>query len=165
MAQPSARVPSREPGAAHVVVYTLATCGACTRARSLLEQRGIAFEEISLGRLGGREALFEATGGSTVPQIVIDGEPIGGAAALARLNRQGALLPLVRREPFPRAVVRRRLSPTRLLVALASLVGGGRCRPWRHDVELIDRDGRTLERLRAPSADSAAELAGTLNGR
>lgn len=151
---------------ARVVLYTLATCGACVRARNLLERRGIAFEEVPLGRLpGGREELAALTGGSTVPQVVVDGEPIGGAKALARLDRRGALVPLARREPFPHAVVRRRLSLPGLLAALASLVGGGSCGPWRYDVALVERDGRTLERRRAPSAEAAAQLAEALNGR
>lgn len=166
MADVSASAPSGETGSAPVVLYTLATCGACVHTRLLLERRGIAFEEVPLARLaGGRETLFDLTGGSTLPQVVIDGEPVGGAKALARLDRRGVLVPRVRREPFPYAVVRRRLSLSRLLVTLASLVGGGGCGPWRYDVVLVDRDGRTLERRRAPSAEAAAQLAGALNGR
>jgi glutaredoxin 3 len=158
--------PSSETAPARVVLYTLATCGACVHARGLLERRGIVFEEVALQDLpGGRDALFELTGGFTVPQVVIDGDPIGGADALARLDRRGALTALVRRAPFPRAVIRRRLSLSRLLAALASLLDGDRRGPWRYEVVLMDRDGVTLERRRSSSAVAAAQLADALNGR
>ena len=49
----------------------------------LLEQRGIPFEEIHVDDDPGfRERLEELTGGWTVPQIVIDGKPIGGYTEL-----------------------------------------------------------------------------------
>jgi glutaredoxin 3 len=75
-----------------VIVYTTRWCGYCIRAKALLDARGIPYEEIRLDDDPAfRETLFELTGGWTVPQIVVDGEPIGGYTELWRLDRSGAL--------------------------------------------------------------------------
>jgi glutaredoxin 3 len=77
---------------ARVRMYTTDWCGYCVRAKALLEARGIPFEEVMLDdRPGFRERLHELTGGWTVPQIVIDDEPIGGYTELWMLDRSGAL--------------------------------------------------------------------------
>jgi glutaredoxin 3 len=131
---------------AEVVIYTLPGCGACLRARSLLRRRDIAFHEISgIGVARFRAMLLERTGRATVPQILIDGEPVGGASDLARLDRLGVLTSVIRRDPFPRPVLIRRFSPLRLVVSLLAAVGGGGCGPWRYEVALVDRDGRRLD--------------------
>ena len=73
-------------------MYTTRWCGYCVRAKTLLDSRGIGYEEISLDEDPGfRETLQELTGGWTVPQILIDGEPIGGYAELWHLDRDGRL--------------------------------------------------------------------------
>ena len=73
-------------------MYTTAWCGYCIRAKALLEQRGLDFEEIRMDTDPDfRTRLEELTGGWTVPQIVIDGEPIGGYSELWQLDRDGAL--------------------------------------------------------------------------
>lgn len=88
------------PQQAAVELYTLAICGSCRIARSLLRRRGIEFTEIPIETVpGGRHALMRRTGRMTAPQIVIDGEPIGGADSLLALDRRGALDALVRRRP------------------------------------------------------------------
>ena len=77
---------------ARVQVYTTRWCGYCVRAKALLDGRGIPYEEISLDDDPAfRRNLFELTGGWTVPQILIDGRPIGGYTELWRLDRSGAL--------------------------------------------------------------------------
>jgi glutaredoxin 3 len=77
---------------ATVQMYTTRWCGYCVRAKALLESRGIAFEEIELDDDPGfRQRLMELTGGWTVPQILIDGRPIGGYTELWRLDRSGEL--------------------------------------------------------------------------
>jgi glutaredoxin 3 len=77
---------------ARIQMYTTRWCGYCVRAKTLLESRGIPFEEISLDDDPGfRRRLVELTGGWTVPQIVIDGRPIGGYAELYALERSGRL--------------------------------------------------------------------------
>ncbi len=73
-------------------MYTTAWCGYCVRAKALLEQRGLDFEEIRVDDDPGfRDKLEELTGGWTVPQIVIDGKPIGGYSELWKLDRDGEL--------------------------------------------------------------------------
>jgi glutaredoxin 3 len=77
---------------ARIQMYTTRWCGYCVRAKALLSDRGLEFEEISLDDDAAfRQRLFDLTGGWTVPQIVIDGEPIGGYTELWRLDRSGAL--------------------------------------------------------------------------
>ena len=73
-------------------MYTTRWCGYCVRAKTLLESRGISFEEISLDDDPDfRQRLLDLTGGWTVPQIVIDGRPIGGYTELWQLDRTGEL--------------------------------------------------------------------------
>jgi glutaredoxin 3 len=77
---------------ARIEMYTTAWCGFCVRAKALLDARGIEYEEIQLdGRPDFRGRLQEVTGGWTVPQIVIDGRPIGGYSELWQLDRRGGL--------------------------------------------------------------------------
>ena len=73
-------------------MYTTAWCGYCLRAKALLEQRGLEYEEISLdGDPDFRHKLEELTGRWTVPQILIDDRPIGGFTELVVLDRAGEL--------------------------------------------------------------------------
>ena len=77
---------------AQIQIYTTRWCGYCVRAKMLLETRGLEYEEILLDDgTDFRQRLHELTGGWTVPQIVVDGEVIGGYAELWRLDRSGAL--------------------------------------------------------------------------
>jgi len=75
-----------------IQLYTTRWCGYCVRAKALLESRGLEFDEISLDDDPAfRQRLFDLTGQWTVPQILIDGRPIGGYTELWRLDRAGAL--------------------------------------------------------------------------
>ena len=77
---------------ARVQMYTTTWCGYCVRAKALLESRGIAYDEINLDdNAHFRQKLLDLTGGWTVPQILIDGKPIGGYTELWRLGRDGRL--------------------------------------------------------------------------
>jgi glutaredoxin 3 len=77
---------------ARIRMYTTAWCGYCLRAKALLEQRGVEYEEISLdGDPNFRRKLEQLTGRWTVPQILIDGRPIGGFTELVVLDRAGEL--------------------------------------------------------------------------
>jgi glutaredoxin 3 len=77
---------------AHVQMYTTTWCGYCVRAKALLESRGIEYDEINLDdNAHFRQKLLDLTGGWTVPQILIDGEPIGGYTELWRLDKSGQL--------------------------------------------------------------------------
>ena len=77
---------------AKVQIYTTRWCGYCTRAKALLQSKGVEFEEVVLdGDPAFRRRLFELTGGWTVPQIVIDDQPVGGYTELYRLECDGRL--------------------------------------------------------------------------
>ena len=73
-------------------MYSTRWCAYCVRAKTLLESKGIEYEEISLDdEPAFRQKLFDLTGGWTVPQLLIDGKPIGGYTELWRLDRDGRL--------------------------------------------------------------------------
>ena len=75
-----------------IQIYTTRWCGYCVRAKTLLKQRGLPFEELALDDDPAfRQKVFDATGGWTVPQILIDGDPIGGYVELWQLDRSGQL--------------------------------------------------------------------------
>ena len=80
---------------ARIQVYTTRWCGYCVRAKALLESRGLPYDEIGLDDDPQfRQRLFDLTGGWTVPQILVDGRPIGGYTELWRLDKTGALADL-----------------------------------------------------------------------
>jgi glutaredoxin 3 len=65
-------------------------------AKALLTRRGVDYEEINLARdPDGREALAKVTGMVTFPQIVIDGETLGGFDDLLAADRAGRLRELL----------------------------------------------------------------------
>lgn len=77
---------------AEITVYRTQHCSYCFRVRQLLESKGLAFREVDVSDDAGRRKwLFEATRQRTVPQVFINGKPIGGFDDLARLNRSGEL--------------------------------------------------------------------------
>ncbi len=73
-------------------MYTTDWCGFCVRAKALLDARGIDYREVDVdGDPAFRDKLLELTGNWTVPQIVVDGRPIGGYTELRRLDLDGRL--------------------------------------------------------------------------
>lgn len=77
---------------AEIVVYRTQHCGYCVRVHALLEAKGVPFKEIDVtDDAGKRRWLVDATKQRTVPQVFIDGKPVGGFDELARLNRSGEL--------------------------------------------------------------------------
>jgi glutaredoxin 3 len=84
---------------ADVKVYVTTFCPYCVRAKSLLKQRDVPYEEVDVtGDSDKRAWLVKASGGMrTVPQIFIDGKPIGGSDELHALDRSGELEKLLHR--------------------------------------------------------------------
>ncbi len=80
-----------------VKMYTTATCPYCIRAKALLAQRGVtAIDEIRVDLIPAeRDAMAQATGRRTVPQIFIGDTHVGGCDDLVALDQRGALLPLL----------------------------------------------------------------------
>jgi glutaredoxin 3 len=77
---------------ATIRMYTTEWCGYCVRAEALLRGKGLPYEKVDVGDDPVfRQKLVELTGGFTVPQIVIDGTPIGGYSELRELERSGGL--------------------------------------------------------------------------
>jgi len=75
-----------------VTIYTTQACGYCRTAKALLDRRGVAYEEVNLERdPDGRAALVEKTGMMTFPQVIVDGEPIGGYQELKFVDGEGLL--------------------------------------------------------------------------
>ncbi len=82
---------------ARVEIYSKFLCPYCARAKRLLGEKGVQYEEYEItGDQAKRaEMLGRADGRTTVPQIFIDGRHIGGSDDLAELERSGRLDPLL----------------------------------------------------------------------
>ena len=78
---------------AEVVIYTAMFCPFCARAKALLRAKGVDYEEVDVTTGAGRRAEMaeRSGGGRTAPQILIDGEPVGGCDELHALERAGEL--------------------------------------------------------------------------
>lgn len=78
---------------AKVIIYSSNMCPYCFRAKALLEQKGVKFDEIvvDMNPAARAEMRKKAGGVNTVPQIWIDGEHVGGSDELYMLESRGAL--------------------------------------------------------------------------
>jgi glutaredoxin 3 len=75
-----------------VEVYSSEWCGYCAAARRLLDGKGVEYRVIGVDGAPERRAEMQARGGRhTVPQIFIDGQPLGGFDELSALDRTGRL--------------------------------------------------------------------------
>ena len=82
---------------AKIEIYTKAFCPYCARAKALFNSKNAAFEEFDIMMNSGlrNTMIARAGGGTTVPQIFIDGHHIGGSDDLAALDARGALDPIL----------------------------------------------------------------------
>tara|TARA_B100000886_G_scaffold157452_1_gene107290 strand:+ start:111 stop:368 length:258 start_codon:yes stop_codon:yes gene_type:complete len=78
---------------ARIEIYTSRLCGFCARAKSLLEQKGLEYEEIDVDGTPGQKELMvnRANGAQTVPQIFINDVHIGGCDDLYGLEAEKQL--------------------------------------------------------------------------
>ena len=78
---------------AEVVIYTTPFCPYCARAKKLLDGKGVQYEEIDVYSQPRRreEMTQRAEGRTTVPQVFIDGKPVGGSDDIHALDRAGKL--------------------------------------------------------------------------
>ncbi|KAB1070681.1 glutaredoxin 3 [Methylobacterium planeticum] len=83
-----------------VTIYTTAWCPYCSAAKSLLKEKGLAFQEIDVEKTqGARATMVQRAGGRTsVPQIFVGATHVGGCDDLYALERAGRLDPLLRAE-------------------------------------------------------------------
>ena len=81
---------------ARIEIYTTPWCGYCARAKALLEKKGAAFEETDVMEDSvKRSEMRERSKRTTVPQIFINGQHIGGSDELSALEQAGKLDPLL----------------------------------------------------------------------
>lgn len=85
---------------AKITIYTTPFCGYCRAAKELLGRKGAAFEEIDVAYDPDlrQTMIARANGRTTVPQIFIDEQHIGGCDDLFALDRRGGLDPLLHRK-------------------------------------------------------------------
>ncbi len=76
-----------------IVIYTQEWCPYCVRAKQLLTKKGASFTEIDApgGTPARAEAQAKSGGRTSVPQIFIAGQHIGGCDDLVALDRSGKL--------------------------------------------------------------------------
>jgi glutaredoxin 3 len=85
---------------ARVVVYSTDYCPYCTRAKQLLAKKGVSFEEVRVDdRPDLRQWLQQVTRQRTVPQVFVNGRPLGGFTDIAALDQKGRLDPLLETAP------------------------------------------------------------------
>jgi glutaredoxin 3 len=79
-----------------VEIYTTPWCPYCHAAKSLLNEKGVAYTEVDASGDAVRAAMIaRANGRRTVPQIFIGETHVGGYDDMAALDRRGALDPLL----------------------------------------------------------------------
>lgn len=77
---------------ANVKLYTTVPCGFCRSAKSLLDSRGVPYDEVNLAKdPDGRAELVALTGQMTFPQILVGERAIGGFRELLEADRDGTL--------------------------------------------------------------------------
>lgn len=79
-----------------IKIYTTSYCIYCVRAKRMLQELGLPYEEIDVeGDDAKRDWLVQVTGRTTVPQIFIGDESIGGFTDMAALHKKGQLMPKI----------------------------------------------------------------------
>jgi glutaredoxin 3 len=75
-----------------VTVYTTESCSFCSRVKALLDARGVEFAEVDLAKDPvGRAELVRHTGMMSFPQVLVNGELLGGFAELHEAAESGRL--------------------------------------------------------------------------
>ena len=81
---------------ARIEIYTTPFCGYCARAKGLLDRKGAAYDEMDVMMDEKKRAeMRDRSRRTTVPQIFINGQHIGGSDELAELEQAGKLDPLL----------------------------------------------------------------------
>jgi glutaredoxin 3 len=75
-----------------ITVYSTEPCSFCARVKGMLQARGIEFSEVNLSKdPQGRVELANRTGMMSFPQVLIDGELLGGFSELQAAVESGLL--------------------------------------------------------------------------
>jgi len=77
----------------HVEIYSTAFCPYCSRAKALLDSKGVGYEvyDITMGGPRRAEMIARSGGRQTVPQVFIGGSHVGGSDDLAAAEHSGEL--------------------------------------------------------------------------
>ncbi|CDO59136.1 Glutaredoxin 3 (Grx2) [Candidatus Phaeomarinobacter ectocarpi] len=79
-----------------VQIYTTQICPYCHRAKALLRDKGVDYEEVDVMAIpGARDKMIDRTGRTSVPQIFVGDTHVGGCDDLYALESKGALDPLL----------------------------------------------------------------------
>jgi glutaredoxin 3 len=75
-----------------ITIYSTEPCSFCARVKGMLQARGVEFSEVNLSKdPQGRVELASRTGMMTFPQVLIDGELLGGFAEVQAAMESGRL--------------------------------------------------------------------------
>ena len=79
-----------------IKIYSSKWCAPCNAAKNLLDELGHSYEVIDMeeSKLT-RDQLYEATGGNSIPQIIINDICIGGYTNLVQLIDSGKFQEMV----------------------------------------------------------------------
>lgn len=76
----------------NIVVYTVPGCPYCEQVKNLLKSKNIEFSEIEAKpQTEAWNEMFRLTGSAAVPQVVVDGEPLGGYMDILFMEASGVL--------------------------------------------------------------------------
>ncbi|GGD04244.1 glutaredoxin 3 [Pyruvatibacter mobilis] len=79
-----------------VQIYTTQICPYCHRAKALLREKGVSYDEVDvMATPGARDKMINRTGRTSVPQIFIGDTHVGGCDDLFALDAKGALDPML----------------------------------------------------------------------
>ncbi len=89
----------------HIEIYTKSWCPYSQRALALLQRKGVDYNAIDLTHDANEleQEMRDRAGRTSVPQIFIDGQHIGGYDDIAALDAVGELDPLLFGEDVPYA--------------------------------------------------------------
>lgn len=83
-----------------VVIFSKVYCPYCTRVKQLFDKYRVPHNDIELDQLPDGEAMQDAleelTGQSTVPNVFVNGEHLGGCDSTYALDKQGKLMPKIK---------------------------------------------------------------------
>ena len=84
----------------NIEIYTQNTCPYCVRAKRLLNEMGLSYTEYEISfDMEKRAEMITRSQRSTVPQIFIDGRPVGGSDELSALVESGEIYSLLNLVP------------------------------------------------------------------
>lgn len=85
------------PSSPKVEIYTQWGCPYCVAAKSLLDKKGVSYQEYDVTMGGPKKAEMRerVPGARTVPQVLVNDQALGGFDDISALDRQGKLDPLL----------------------------------------------------------------------